>query len=239
MNQRHSPWWYRFRELLFPAIYFVGFVGAYTFAPGSDPGLPASVVFGRSIGERGPELLLALATLCVIGCWAIRVWGAAYLRAAVVWNQDALDHRLIVAGPFRFLRDPLYLGSLLLAVGFGLLAPPLGFAFIVVAHLILVQLLVREEATLMRARYGATYDSYRAAVPSLVPRLVPANVPGSETVRPSLAQGLRSEVFSAGFALAMVLFAFGGPRMLPAFYAIGISGYLANQILRRLPAPRT
>jgi hypothetical protein len=37
----------------------------------------------------------------------------------------------------------------------------------------------------------------------------------------------------------MVLFAFGGPRMLPAFYAIGISGYLANQILRRLPAPRT
>jgi hypothetical protein len=91
----------------------------------------------------------------------------------------------------------------------------------------------------MRARYGATYDAYRAAVPSLVPRLGPADVPGSETIRPSLAQGLRSEIFSAGFAIAMVLLAFGGPRMLPAFYAIGLSGLLANLILRRLPAPRT
>jgi protein-S-isoprenylcysteine O-methyltransferase Ste14 len=239
MKQRRSPWWYRFREFLFAACYVVGFAGADTFAPGSDPGLPAFVVLGRYLGDRGPELLLALATLCVIGCWAIRVWGAAYLRAAVVWNQDALDHRLIVAGPFRFLRDPLYLGSLLLAVGFGLLAPPLGFAFIVVSNFVLVESLVREETTLMRARYGATYDAYRAAVPSLVPRLGPADVPGSETIRPSLAQGLRSEIFSAGFAIAMVLLAFGGPRMLPAFYAIGLSGLLANLILRRLPAPRT
>jgi protein-S-isoprenylcysteine O-methyltransferase Ste14 len=239
MTQARSPWWYRFREFAFAALYFVGFVGGDALTGGNDPGLPAFVVAGRYLGERGPELLLAFATLCVIACWAIRVWGASYLRAAVVWNPDALDHRLIVAGPFRYLRDPLYLGSLLLAVGFGLLASPLGFAFIVGANAILVGMLIREEATLMRARYGATYDAYRAAVPSLVPRLGPADVPGSETVRPSLAQGLRSEIFSAAFAIAMVLLAFGGPRMLPGFYAIGIAGLVANQILRRLPAPRS
>jgi len=236
MTQRRSPWWYRFRELIFAASYFVGFVGGDALTPGNDPTLPTFVVAGRFLGDRGPELLLALATLCVIGCWAIRVWGASYLRAAVVWNQNALNHRLIVAGPFRYLRDPLYLGSLLLAVGFGLLAPPLGFALIVVANAILVRMLIREEAALMRASYGETYDAYRAAVPSLVPRLGPADVAGSETVRPSLAQGLRSEIFSAGFAIAMVLLAFGGPRMLPEFYAIGISGLLVSQVLRRLPA---
>jgi len=239
MTERRSPWWYRFREALFAAAYFVGFVGGDALTGGGDTGRPAFAAAGSYLGERGPELLLAFATLCVVACWAIRVWGASYLRAAVVWNPDALTHRLIVAGPFRYLRDPLYLGSLLLAVGFGLLASPIGFALIVGANAILVGMLIHEEAILMRARYGATYDAYRAAVPSLVPRLGPANVPGSEKVGPSLAQGLRSEVFSAAFAIGMVLLAFGGPRMLPAFYAIGITGLVASQILRRLPAART
>jgi protein-S-isoprenylcysteine O-methyltransferase Ste14 len=232
MTQRHSPWWYRFREFIFGGIYFVGFLGSSILQP---DGHPTFVTAGRFLGDRGPELLLATATLAVVLCWAIRVWGASYLRAAVVWNPDALDHRLIVAGPFRYLRDPLYLGTILLAVGFGLLAPPSGFAFIVGANLILVSLLVREETALMRVRYGATYDAYRAAVPSLIPRFTAATVPGSETVKPSLAQGLRSEIFSAGFAIAMVLLAFGGPAMLPEFYTIGAAGLIASLIARRLP----
>jgi protein-S-isoprenylcysteine O-methyltransferase Ste14 len=230
---RSSPWWYRFREFVFAACYAAGFLIGNAVPAGNDPGLPAFVVFGRFLGERGADSLLALATACVVGCWAIRVWGASYLRAAVVWNQNALDHRLIVAGPFRYLRDPLYFGSLLLAAGFGLLAPPLGFAIIIVSNFVLVWLLVREESALMRARYGAIYDEYRAAVPSLFPRLTAASVPGSETVAPSVAQGLRSEIFSAGFALAMVLLAFGGPAALPLFYGIGITGLIASQVVRR------
>jgi protein-S-isoprenylcysteine O-methyltransferase Ste14 len=232
MTKRRSPWWYRFRELLFAAIYFAGFFIGNALMPDSPP---ACIVAGRFLGDRGSELLLATATLAVIGCWAIRVWGAAYLRAAVVWNRDALDHKLIVAGPYRYLRDPLYLGSLLLAFGFGALASPLGFAIIVAANLALVGLLMREETALMRTRYGAVYEAYRAAVPSLIPRFTAATVTGTETVEPSLRQGLRSEIFSAGFALAMVVLAFGGPAALPAFYTIAATGLIASQIVQRLP----
>ncbi len=223
---------------MFAALYFAGFFAGGAIAFGRGPVRPAFVAAGSRLGASGPEALLAIATLAVIACWALRVWGAAYLQAAVVWNADALDHRLIVAGPFRYVRDPLYLGSLLLAFGFGALAPPLGFAIVVVSNLIFVAMLVREEATLMRARYGAVYDAYCAAVPSLFPRFTAAEVPGSQPVTPSLAEGLRSEILSAGFAVAMVVLAAGGPRALPAFYAVCTAAVVAGSLARRLTGSR-
>jgi hypothetical protein len=96
-----------------------------------------------------------------------------------------------------------------------------------------VYALIAEESALMRARYGATFDRFVAAVPSLVPRLTPADVPGTTRVTPSLSAGLRSELFTGALAIGMMVLAIGGARALPVFYAIIVVGYVARVVASR------
>jgi protein-S-isoprenylcysteine O-methyltransferase Ste14 len=79
--------------------------------------------------------------------------------------------RLIVRGPYRYVRNPMYLAALLVLVGQSVLfssLPLLAYAaaFGMVVHLLVV---LYEERTLV-SRFGASYDAYRAAVGRWVPR---------------------------------------------------------------------
>jgi protein-S-isoprenylcysteine O-methyltransferase Ste14 len=204
-----SPWWYRNRFGTIGAVYFVGFfvgnlvTGIVTHA---TP-LPAYVVWGATLGPHGKHVLLLAMAGLVIAAFALRSWGGSYLRPEVVWNADALGDRLLVDGPFRFVRNPLYLGNMLLAMGIGLLAPPLGWVVLVAGNLWIVLGLMQVETTLLRGRYGPAFDAYASAVPALFPRLAPANVPGTAVATPSLAVGLRSEVMTGAIALASIAYA--------------------------------
>lgn len=51
------------------------------------------------LGAGWLKPIFILATLAMIACWAIRVWGASYLSAAVVWNPNAQTSALLVGGP--------------------------------------------------------------------------------------------------------------------------------------------
>lgn len=77
----------------------------------------------------------------------------------------------VVAGPYRWVRNPMYLGGLLLLLGFGLWhrSPAMAlFAAVVwaVAHLFVVRV---EEPGLAR-RFGESYARYRAEVSRWIPR---------------------------------------------------------------------
>lgn len=78
---------------------------------------------------------------------------------------------LVVTGPYRWVRNPMYLGGLLLLLGEAVLfqAPVLlGYvaAFSVAVHLFVV--LYEERA--LRHKFGESYDRYRTAVPRWLPR---------------------------------------------------------------------
>lgn len=80
--------------------------------------------------------------------------------------------RLVVGGPFRYVRNPGYLGVLAMLAGQGLLfgsVDVLGYAVIVALafHLFVV---AYEEPTLRRT-FGAEYEEYCRAVPRWVPRV--------------------------------------------------------------------
>jgi protein-S-isoprenylcysteine O-methyltransferase Ste14 len=222
-----SPRWYRQRGALFGVIYGAGFFfGNLSFA--GAPPAPAFVSWGQALG---PGVLVA---------WLWRAAGTAFLRREVVFSADALQDRLVVAGPFRYVRNPLYLGNLFLAIGVGLYAPPLGFGIIVVGNVVLVALLAREEAGQMAARYGATYEAYRRAVPAFVPRLRPASVPGSAVVAPSLRSGFVGEAGVLLTAVALVPIAVFGSSGLIAFFILGaialLTAYITNVWLLRRTA---
>lgn len=82
--------------------------------------------------------------------------------------------RVVAAGPYRWVRNPMYLGAMLVILGFGCaLRSPAAVAvavlFIAGAHLFVV---LYEEPTLER-RFGASFLEYKAAVRRWLPRRPP------------------------------------------------------------------
>lgn len=148
---------------------------------------------------------LGLAILAV----ALRVWGASYLSASTVWHEKPQSEMLVQSGPFAFVRHPLYLGNVLLALGLGAAAPPAGWIFIVIATLLFANVLSRYEDERLAEKLGPAYHAYRGNVPGLLPRLPPLHAP--HRAHPSFSQGLRSEAFTA-FLILGVVCAFAVPR---------------------------
>jgi protein-S-isoprenylcysteine O-methyltransferase Ste14 len=219
------------RDVVLFAIYFAAFWGgAVLWGMAGKPYMETAQWLARFLGPGWLLPVFSLATLAMMACWAIRVWGASYLSAGVVWNPSALTGALLVGGPYRYVRNPLYLGNLLMAIGFGLLATPYGFAIIIVGHAIFITMLVKHEAKGLRATFGPAYDAYVRVVPAIVPRFTPAPVIG-DSGHPSLVQGLKAEIFSAACALAMILLvtAYSG-RLHWLFLGLIIGGWLAQKL---------
>ena len=175
---------FRHRFWFICLVYFAGF-GLYRFDhvnvvealarwifSTSDPHLNS--LSARHFLHASFALSAALATAAA---W-VRTWGAAYLRVEVVHGEDLHAEKLVADGPYRHVRNPLYLGGLLLAAGLAMLASRSGAFVIVVGQpLIVLRLIGREEAALMQAQ-GESYRAFLAAVPRLWPSLRPRIPPG-------------------------------------------------------------
>jgi protein-S-isoprenylcysteine O-methyltransferase Ste14 len=79
--------------------------------------------------------------------------------------------RLVVAGPYRYVRNPMYLGAFLAVLAAALFYRSLALAgyaaaFLLVTHLFVV---LYEEPTLTRT-FGSEYQNYRIAVGRWLPR---------------------------------------------------------------------
>lgn len=86
----------------------------------------------------------------------------------------APTERLVIGGPYRFVRNPMYVAVLSIIIGQALLFAewPLALYAGFVAAAVFSFVRLYEEPTLTR-RYGAEYEAYRQAVPAWLPRLTP------------------------------------------------------------------
>jgi protein-S-isoprenylcysteine O-methyltransferase Ste14 len=107
----------------------------------------------------------------VIAGEALRTWAAGHLLK---------DEELTVAGPYAYVRNPLYLGSLLSAIGFLVIMGDWWLAAAFAAAALAIYLpTVRQEEDYLSRMHGETYARYRRAVPGIVPRLRPARFDGT------------------------------------------------------------
>ena len=121
--------------------------------------------------ERQLRVGVGLALLGLL----IRFWSNGYVGHAKVnwtqkWRGDAKIGRLVTAGPYAFVRHPLYLGSLLIGAGVCVIA---GNIWVSLAAMIFVAVayrrkMVQEEALLLD-ELGAVYQRYYAVVPRWFP----------------------------------------------------------------------
>ena len=191
-------------------------------------------VLGNALGPAlgGTRTVLALATLFVaIAAW-LRSWAEAYLKSSVVHEAARVTDRLVADGPYRHVRNPLYLANVLLALGLGALTSPPGAVFIVVAMtLVCVRLILHEEAGLL-ASQGESYRQYLAAVPRLLPAIRPRVPPGGG--RPDWKDGIAGEGFFWSFAIGMAALTITGRALLLwIVMGIGFVLYFAQAALRK------
>ncbi len=117
---------------------------------------PRSILLGGVVGALG---------LC------LRAYAAGYLH-----KQEVLT----VTGPYAHTRNPLYLGSSLLALGAGIAARSWISALLLLSYFALFySIVMRREERELRLKHSAAFDEYAAAVPLFLPRLAPANLAAS------------------------------------------------------------
>ncbi len=82
------------------------------------------------------------------------------------------NEALATTGPYAYCRNPLYLGSIIIAIGFAIAARDLWVAVgIVLLFAAIYVPVIRSEESFLRARF-AGYDAYAQTVPRLLPRTV-------------------------------------------------------------------
>jgi protein-S-isoprenylcysteine O-methyltransferase Ste14 len=171
------------------------------------------VVIGKWINKwrGGPEndniyrLVFGFAALLQVMAALIRTWGTSYLQAEVMRDSRVHTEKLLADGPYRYVRNPLYLGNIIMAAAIGFLASRIGFLILVFGMTIFVlRLIGREESELARDQ-GEPYRRYCAAVPRLLPSLWP-RVPAAGN-RAYWAHGFRAELMSWLMGMAMAGFA--------------------------------
>ena len=91
------------------------------------------------------------------------------------WRFDAslsADHQLITAGPYRFIRHPIYCSMLCLGLGVGFMITP--WPLFLLSMVVLIggtEIRVRIEDKLLASRFGEHFRQYQQSVPAYVPFL--------------------------------------------------------------------
>jgi protein-S-isoprenylcysteine O-methyltransferase Ste14 len=142
----------------------------------------------------------------------IRFWAAGHLLKT---------KELITSGPYRYTRNPLYLGRLLILTGLCVMCRLpyyANWAFLAVGYAVFFLYYLprkeRVEPARLRAVHGETYDRYFRAVPALVPTLKPY-ASGSNLGWSSDRMFRNREVWMVAGILAVTLFLLWRSHELP------------------------
>jgi protein-S-isoprenylcysteine O-methyltransferase Ste14 len=132
------------------------------------------------------------------------LWLRAYASGYVKKNRE-----LTVTGPYAYTRNPLYLGSMMIAAGFAvaLLSWPVALVLAIGFAIIYIPVIASEERFL-RATFPG-FDDYCRRVPRIIPRPTPAHIAGLSGEQPtagsfSLDLYLRHREYNAAIGAALL-----------------------------------
>ena len=124
------------------------------------------------------------------------LWLRAYASGYVKKNRE-----LTMTGPYAHTRNPLYLGSMLIAAGFAVALLSLPVALVLAAGFTVIYVpVIASEERFLRATFPG-FDAYCRSVPRLIPRLTPARPSPPESL-PSGAKSVTGAE-SGSFSLAL------------------------------------
>jgi len=114
------------------------------------------------LAQSRPATLIVGGLVALPGL-ALRAWATGHLR-----KNDALA----TTGPYAYTRNPLYLGSLIIGLGFTIAAGRLILGLVFAALFLGIYVpVMRVETKTLAELFGKDYHDYAAAVPLFLPRV--------------------------------------------------------------------
>jgi len=128
---------------------------------------PSAAGLAAKGGMAGLSPLQGLVALALIGCGSWLIRGGAHELA---WNAtpvcaDETERALVVTGPYRFSRHPMYLGAAAVLVGVAVALGSVLAALVAAGFVLWVDLRhARREDARLQARFGPAWRAYAASV---------------------------------------------------------------------------
>jgi len=204
---------FRQRFWIIMAIYVLGFVAPWDAVLPLDGDGPNAHLWGvlaallsktgiLSVGSAF-NVLLVLGILCAgTGAW-LRTWGSAYLGTDVMRDTAMRAEGVVADGPYRYMRNPLYVGSWIHSLALALLMPASGAVFTIVSIILFQMRLILAEESFLAVKQGESYQAYCALVPRLWPSMRP-RIAASGAL-PRWAQAMLAEIFMWGITASFVV----------------------------------
>jgi protein-S-isoprenylcysteine O-methyltransferase Ste14 len=177
-----------------------------------------------------PAVIVLGALIALLGA-VLRVWGTAYLGYGTVHHGEMQAGGVMADGPYRYVRNPLYIGGWCMMAAMAFAMPATGALFsMTLLTVFLLRLILGEEAFLT-GQLGEPYREYMNAVPRLFPRLR-AGLPAAGH-KPHWMIALLSELnpigvfitlaflswsYDNGLMLKGILISFGASLVVRAFF---------------------
>lgn len=140
--------------------YFFAFMYAALFIP--SPGLFSDV--------RTAILLGSIVIACGILTRSITI-GLVYIIRGGVRRQIHAE-TLVTEGIYTVCRNPMYLGNLLLLLGFGLFSNSLLFTSLFFPLFVFIYIaIIKAEEAFLSGKFGSRFDSYRRNTSALLPKM--------------------------------------------------------------------
>lgn len=149
------------------------------------------------LAEPRPSLLAIGGAVALLGL-LLRAWASGHIRK---------NAQLAISGPYAHTRNPLYLGSFLLGLGFTVAAGrPLLLGITFAALFLGIYLpVMRVEAATLAELFGDEYRRYAQNVPLLFPRLTPYRTAEGAGAKFDLKLYLRYREYRAALGLLLAL----------------------------------
>jgi len=132
--------------------------------------LPFGLMAVVSHGEwEHHSILWPLGFVVILPGVLIRLWGTKHIGRRMPWVRKG--KHLITTGPYAIVRNPLYIGNIMIAIGLSLFSELVWFVPIVFIYLfILYHLVARYEEKKLSERWGNDYMEYMRVVPRWIPK---------------------------------------------------------------------
>ena len=129
--------------------------------------------FDASIGFTAPEWSRFAAIPLMATGGAIVLWCIGFFVARGGGTPAPFDppREFVASGPYRFVRNPMYVGGLVLLLGYGFWQRSIAMLlFVFLAALVVHLFVVLLEEPNLEQRFGGSYQRYKQTVNRWVPR---------------------------------------------------------------------
>lgn len=137
-------------------------------------------------------LSLLVGLVIVVIVQTFRMYSASYL-----WGRQAVGkieaEFLCTAGPYAYIRNPLYLGNFFIGIGLCIAINEwYAYAFFITSYAFVYSIVIPYEEKFLQEKFGATYAEYKTQTGRLLPRF--KGYKSEEKVTPNYKAGILGEI---------------------------------------------